>query len=235
MLFRAAFIYGLAVAIVLLGVMIVWQRAAISSLGADVTMAEGTAADLRKQLDSAREATGTASRELRLSQQALDDMQRARDTADRAASAVRAELDRHHSATEAAAGISKAASEDAARLKTELETAAQAVAALRASLAAARAEAETAKSELDTVRRQMPLASTGPAAGHETTGALNPTAASGTAGASAGAQPSNDADVAAPKAEPRIGTRNFAGRRPQRRRLPLLNAPDGDSQTGLPF
>ena len=255
MLFRAAFIYGLAVAIVLLGVVIVWQRAAISSLGADATLAESTAADLRKQLDNAREASSTAARELRLSQQALDDMQRARETAERAASAVRAELDRHHSAMQAAAGLNKSAADEAARLKTELETAAQAIAAMQASLAAARAEAEAAKTEIDMVRRQMPMAAAGAAAKPETTGALDPAAATGTAGASSNAdqkpngraatignlepQSSIDSKIdsigVTPKAGPRIGTRNFAGRRPQRRRLPLLIAPDSESQTGLPF
>jgi hypothetical protein len=224
MLIRAAVIYTLLVVCTLLGAVIVWQRAAVGSLSAEAVMAENMAADLRTQLDSARANTGETERELRLVRQALDDEQRRRAEADRAAASVRAELDRQRGASQTATEVRKAADDEIAHHKQELDASARSDNDLRAKLTAARAEADAANAELETLRRQLPLAATAPAPGHQTSGTMEPTAANPGGGAAPAVPDSSSARSKSPasaNAEPARERRTYAGRRPARRHVPV--------------
>lgn len=232
MLFRAGIIYGLAVAIVLLGTTLVWQRAAISSLSADATSTANMALDLRAQLDAARTDTANAQRDVRLIQQALDVEARKRGLAETSAAAARSELDRLKSAGQEASAIRKSADGEIAVLKKDFEAQQQANVQLQATLDAARAEAELAKTALDTLRRQMPVAITGaipdPPAPHSGTApaASVTQAPAATASETPAAQSSDSAGTKRPQ-------RAFTSRRANRRRLP---APaDIEPSNGLPF
>ena len=155
MLLRAAVIYVLAVAILLLGGAVIVQRIQIATVKSERVTAENAATEMRQQLDTLHSGKADLERLVRLASHGVGEEKQKREEAEQLARQLRDQLDTLTASNQFSETARKAAEAKMATPESDKAAHEAALAETRKDLEHARQAADAAEKEVDELRQQV--------------------------------------------------------------------------------